>query len=189
METGRVKLSVLGVTYSHLQQQGAYVLLLLEEGGKRRVPIVVGTAEAQSIAISLENVTPQRPLTHDLIAKISRELGAEFDEVYIYRFEKGVFYSTLTLHNAVESFTIDSRTSDAIAIALRVGIPIYMAADVLQKTGFEITKEGDEVSIKVDNNFDQMSNAELKARIEQAVAIEDYEEAARIQQVLKERQL
>ena len=122
MEADRVKVTVLGISYSHLQQ-GAYLLVLAEEGGTRRVPVVVGTAEAQSIAIRLENLQPPRPMTHDLIANVGDAFGLQFKEVDIYRFENGIFYSHIVMSNGSRDVFIDSRTSDAVAIALRTSMP------------------------------------------------------------------
>ncbi|MBO7318261.1 MAG: bifunctional nuclease family protein [Bacteroidales bacterium] len=183
----------MGITYSRLQQ-GAYVLLLAEEGGSRRVPVVVGTAEAQSIAICMENLEPPRPMTHDLIARIVECYGVVVDEVYIYRFDKGIFYSTLTLNRGGHVEIIDSRTSDAVALALRTRTPIYMAPSVLDEAGFEASQlerkaEDREAKAPLGNDYESMSDGELQHRIEQAVSVEAYEEAAVIQQVLQKRKL
>lgn len=193
MNTDKIRVEVLGITYSHVQQ-GAYVLLLAEEVGTRRVPIVVGTAEAQSIAIHMERLTPPRPMTHDLIVNIMSSYDVAPVEVNIYRFEKGIFYSTITLRCGEHVEVIDARTSDAIALALRTQTPIYMAAYVMEQTSFEasqIEKNGDKQapSIVRDENYESMTDAELQTRIERAVDIEAYEEAALIQQILQKRKL
>ena len=107
-------------------QSGAYALILAEENGPRRIPIIVGTAEAQSIAIALEHIVPPRPLTHDLFATFAQAFNVILKEVYIYKFEDGVFYSELEFSDGERSIKLDSRTSDAIAIALRVNCDILL---------------------------------------------------------------
>ena len=193
MNVDKIRVEVLGITYSNVQQ-GAYVLLLAEEGGSRRIPIVVGTAEAQAIAIQMEKLTPPRPMTHDLMVSIMKHYDVQSQEVNIYRFENGIFYSTLTLSRNGHIEVIDSRTSDAIALALRTQAPIYIAASVVQQTAFEASKiekkeNTDIVSSVAQDNLDEMTDAELQARIERAVAVEAYEEAAMIQQILQKRKL
>lgn len=195
MNAERVEVRVVGVTYSHLQQ-GAYLLVLAAEGSSLRVPVIVGTAEAQSIAIRLENLQPPRPMTHDLIAHIGEAFGLQFKEVMIYRFENGIFYSHIVMSNGDRDVLIDSRTSDAIAVALRTSMPIYMAADVLKKAGFELSQLEPKESISPqegveseDVDLEQLSDTELEARKERAVVIEAYEEAALIQQILQKRKI
>lgn len=193
VNTDRVRVKVLGITYSHLQQ-GAYVLLLAEEDGSRRIPVVVGTAEAQSIAIRMENLEPPRPMTHDLIVSITERYGVQVEEVNIYRFDKGIFYSTLVLNRGGYIEEIDSRTSDAIAIALRTQSPIYMASSVLELAGFEASqlegKQAAEAATQTPHDdYESMSDAELQHHIERAVAVEAYEEAAMIQQILQKRKV
>ena len=114
----RVKLKVMGITYSQIQN-GAYALVLAEENGDRRIPIIIGTAEAQSIAIRLEHLTPPRPMTHDLFASFAQGFGIRLREVFVYHYEDGVFSSELLFDDGTRQIRIDSRTSDAIAIALR----------------------------------------------------------------------
>lgn len=195
MSAEKTEVRVMGVTYSHLQQ-GAYLLVLAAEGSSLRVPVIVGTAEAQSIAIRLENLQPPRPMTHDLIAHIGEAFGLRFKEVFIHRFEEGIFYSHIVMTHGAREVLIDSRTSDAIAIALRTSMPIYIANDVLQKAGFEVSQMEQKQNVtsqaaadNIDVDLEQMSDAELEARKERAVAIEAYEEAALIQQILQKRKL
>lgn len=193
MRSNKVQVKVLGITYSHLQQ-GAYVLLLADEGDTRRVPVVVGTAEAQSIALSVEKLDPPRPMTHDLLLSITNRYGVHLEEVFIYRFDKGVFFSTLTLNRNGEVELVDSRTSDAVALALRTQAPIYMARDVLNVAGFEpalLERQDESVTSAPaqSDDYEAMSDSELKHRIERAVAIEAYEEAAAIQEILQKRKI
>ena len=130
----KVKLRVQGLTNSQIQA-GAYALILAEEKGFYRIPIIVGTAEAQSIAIALEHITPPRPLTHDLFVALTRTLGIQLREVYIYKFQDGVFYSELIFDKGADTVRLDSRTSDAIAIALRVNCSIYTSPEIVKECG------------------------------------------------------
>lgn len=143
----RISLYVLGLSYSQLQS-GAYALILAESEGPRRIPVVIGASEAQSIAISLEGIRTPRPLTHDLFVSFAHAFGVKLSQVFIYRFEDGIFSSELTFTDGNRTVTIDARTSDAIAIALRAHAPIYTTADILERTGFiidngEFTKSGE----------------------------------------------
>lgn len=124
MKSNLIKLSILGISFSQVQA-GAYALIFAEENGIRRLPIVIGTPEAQSIAIVMEGITPPRPLSHDLICSIFKELGIQLIEVVIHKFEDGAFFSELLLEQNGKEYRIDSRTSDAVAIAIRTGSPIY----------------------------------------------------------------
>jgi len=128
----RIKLKVMGISYSQTQS-GAYALLLIEENGERRIPIIIGGFEAQAIVIKLENFEPPRPLTHDLIKKIADQFNIAVIEVTIYKLEEGVFFSKIVCNNGEKEYSIDSRTSDAVAIALRFGCPIYIDNDILEK--------------------------------------------------------
>lgn len=114
----RIKLKVLGLSYNQLQS-GAFALLLAQEDGPYRIPVVIGAAEAQSIAIRLESITPSRPLTHDLFMSFAQAFGVRLREVFIYKFEDGIFSSELTFDDGERQVVLDARTSDAIAIALR----------------------------------------------------------------------
>lgn len=119
----RVRLEVLGITYNQIQN-GAYVLVLAEMDGPRRIPIVIGTAEAQSIVMRLGNKIPPRPMTHDLFVSFAHGFGVRLVEVFIYSFKDGIFASELLFDDGERQMRIDSRTSDAIAIALRTQSPI-----------------------------------------------------------------
>lgn len=136
MDRARVK--VFGLSYKSLSHTGAYALILAEEHDAFRVPVIIGIAEAQSIAIQLENLHSQRPLTHDLIKSLTDRLGATLEEVFIYHWEAGIFYSELRFRHGEELLRIDSRTSDAIALALRYDCPIYIAAKVIEQTAIPV---------------------------------------------------
>ncbi len=136
----RVKLRVQGLTSSMIQS-GAYALVLAEEDGIRRMPIIVGTAEAQSIAIALERIIPPRPLTHDLFMTFSQAFGVRLLEVFIYKFKDGVFYSELLFDDGSNQVRIDSRTSDAIAIALRIKCDIYTTEEIIDLCGVTLEEQ------------------------------------------------
>lgn len=133
----KIKLKVQSITNS-VVHTGAYALLLAEENGERLIPIIVGTSEAQSIAVVMEGVQPPRPLTHDLFANFMNLLHVKLCEVFIYRFEDGVFYSELLFEEGDRQLKLDSRTSDAIAIALRVQCPIYIHEQIMDKCSIHL---------------------------------------------------
>src|SRR6056297_869370 len=143
----KIKLSVLGISYSQTQS-GAYALVLNEEKGERRIPIIIGGFEAQSIAIQLEGLKPPRPLTHDLFKSFADIFGIELKEINIYKLEEGVFYSNLICNKNGKEIQVDARTSDAIALALRFNCPIYTTEEILSKSGIiveiDFEKEGKE---------------------------------------------
>lgn len=174
---------VIGITHSQVQS-GAYALLLGEIGGPYRIPIVVGVGEAQSIAMRLENIIPARPLSHDLMVSMFHAFGIELIEVVIYRFHDGVFYSRLKLASDNGEVDLDSRTSDAVALALRTGAPIFTTPEVLSATGFK-AEEADAPHHPV--KLADMSLDQLQRRLQQAVQTERYELAAKIQKIINER--
>jgi len=194
---GKVKLNVLGISYSQTQS-GAYALVLSEEEGNRRIPIIIGGFEAQSIAIQLEGLTPPRPLTHDLFLNFAKSFSVELIEVQIYKLEEGVFFSKLHCDNGKKEVLIDARTSDAIALALRFKCPIYTTEDIIEKAGIILELDNpDEPLEKIpsaekkenydSNLFSKMSLSELKAILEEAVLNEDYEKASKIRDEIKKR--
>lgn len=186
----KVKLNVMGITYSQVQS-GAYALVLSEDGGNYRIPVVVGVAEAQSIAIKLENIIPPRPLSHDLIVGLSHAYGISLDEVFLYKFENGVFMSELRFSSDDRSVKIDSRTSDAIALALRTGAPIYTTREILETTGF-MTDKADMSRANAEKetkpvNLKKFAVAELEKMLTKCVEREEYERAAEIKRVITEK--
>ena len=188
----RVKLKVMGITYSQIQN-GAYALVLAEENGDRRIPIIIGTAEAQSIAIRLEHLTPPRPMTHDLFARFAQGVGIRLREVFVYHYEDGVFSSELLFDDGTRQIRIDSRTSDAIAIALRTQSPIYTTEKIISEAGIIFQEEPkekkkEETKTVKRKHLNDYSTKELKERLEEAVRMEAYEKAALIQQELKKRE-
>jgi hypothetical protein len=190
----RVRLKVMGISYSQTQS-GAYALLLIEENGERRIPIIIGGFEAQAIVIKLENLEPPRPLTHDLIKKICDQFDITIIEVVIHKLEEGVFFSKLTCNNGEKEWDIDSRTSDAVAIALRVGCPIYIHEDILEKAQLtnspsdtELSSPGGNETIEESSpRYASNSDEELYKMIDEAVKTEDYERAAAIRDEIEKR--
>lgn len=192
-----VKLNVLGISYSQTQS-GAYALILTEENGERRIPIIVGGFEAQSIAIELEGLKPPRPLTHDLFMNFSKVFGITILEVVIYKLEEGVFYSQLQCDNGSENIVLDARTSDAIALALRFKCPIYTTEEIIAKAGIVLdfdkessaspaAQESETIKPPQTNvpsfssgEFKSYSLEELNEILDEAIGNEDYERASKI---------
>jgi len=194
----KIKLNVLGISYSQTQS-GAYALVLTEEEGERRLPIIIGGFEAQAIVIKLENLDPPRPLTHDLFKSFADMVDMNLKEVYIHRLDEGVFYSQLLCEKGEEELVIDSRTSDAVALALRFECSIYIAEDIMDKAGIVI--EGSEYEDDLlgesapekkedeekESNYDKVPLKELEKQLNEAIAKEDYERAAAIRDELERR--
>jgi bifunctional DNase/RNase len=187
MTENKIEMDVMGITYSQIQA-GAYALLLKQRDGDLRVPIVVGVPEAQSIAMRLEHVIPPRPLSHDLMVSMFHAFGISLDEVLIYKFSEGVFMSKLKLSTNDQNLELESRTSDAIALALRTNAPIYTTQEVLDKTGFLI-KDGEQgkVAVKPKRTLSDMTVEELQKKLNRAVELEKYELAASIQKAINEK--
>lgn len=184
----------MGVSYSQTQS-GAYALLLIEENGDRRIPIIIGGFEAQAIVIKLENLEPPRPLTHDLFKKFADQFNISVIEVMIYKLEEGVFYSKLLCNNGEKEYSLDSRTSDAVAIALRFGCPIYISEDILEKAQLTNSPSDTELTTQTETEtkyessakYGSYSDDELYKMIDEAVKTEDYERAAAIRDEIEKR--
>lgn len=191
----RIKIKVLGITYNQIQS-GAYALILSEAKGNIRIPVVIGSAEAQSIAAKLEGVTLPRPLIHDVIRSMTRAFGIMVKEVFIYRFSKGVFFSEITLSDGDREVKIDSRTSDAIAIAMRTKSPIYTTREVIDETGFEVeagnetadAEETADAATELDNvPLERFAVEELDRMLCDCIDKENYEKAAEIKSVIDKK--
>ncbi len=193
----RIKLNIIGLTSSH-SQRNSYTLILGEENGELKLPIVIGGYEAQSIALVIEGLKPQRPLTHDLISNFFSQFGIILKEVIINKLEEGVFFSTLVTEKDNKIQNIDARTSDAIALALRMKCPIYTYKSILNDAGIQYEEndiEGeekeeiieDENTPVVTNDLNQLSLKELEAELEKAIKIEDYVRAALLRDEIKIR--
>ena len=195
----KIKLNVLGISYSQTQS-GAYALVLTEENGERRIPIIIGGFEAQAIAIQLEGLQPPRPLTHDLFHNFAKAFHIDVKEVEIYKLEEGVFYSKLVCSDGEKEIIVDARTSDAIALALRFKCPIYTTEEILAQAGIVLDiqhADEDEIELGVEENaakqsetdqFKEMTIRELKDMLDQAVRSENYEKASLIRDEIKRRE-
>lgn len=201
-----VRLNIKGISYSQTQN-GAYALILSEVDGDRKLPIVIGAFEAQSIAIALEKeIRPPRPLTHDLFKNFADRFDIVIKQVIIHKLVDGVFYSSIICERDKIEEIIDARTSDAISLALRFEAPIFTYKNILDKAGIylkgntdpEEFTEKDEVlmdeiileeeeEIQSGNDYQRMSLKELNTQLEQAVNNEDYELAAKIRDEISKR--
>ena len=199
-----VQLSIIGLTYSQTQNN-AYALLLGEEEGPRRLPIVIGAFEAQSIAIALEkDILPPRPLTHDLFTSFALSFNIYLKKVMIHKLEEGIFYSSLVCELNGEIHQIDSRTSDAVALALRFNCPIYTYEKILKKAGIilddQISKTTKKIESKAkpkpvtkepvtssESDLKRISEKALNKELNLAIEKEDYELAAIIRDELNRR--
>ena len=194
MSKEKIRLNIMGLSYSQTQS-GAYALVLSEEEGERRMPIIIGVIEAQSIAIKLEELEPPRPLTHDLFFNFAKVFSFNIIEVIIYKIEEGIFYSELVGEKDGNVIRIDSRTSDAVALALRFNCPIYTYEEILVKAGIILDmddareNEGQHLDGK-ENPETLQSNTieELKSLLKEAVDNEDYERASEIRDEIKRRE-
>jgi len=200
-----VKLTIKGISYSQTQN-GAYALILNEVDGERKLPIVIGAFEAQSIAIALEKeIKPPRPLTHDLFKNFADRFDIVVKQVIIHKLVDGVFFSSIICERDKIEEIIDARTSDAIALALRFNAPIFTYKNILDKAGIFLNpstteSEEDESHFENENEalattadesssvYKKMSQAELYSALEQAVQEEDYEKAANIRDEISKRE-
>jgi len=203
-----VKLSIKGISYSQTQN-GAYALILNEVDGERKLPIVIGAFEAQSIAIALEKeIKPPRPLTHDLFKNFAERFDIVVKQVIIHKLVDGVFYSSIICERDKIEEIIDARTSDAIALALRFNAPIFTYKNILDKAGIYLktnpldpeskkiddvlsnpeTFGHEEVTNQASDIYSKHSISELYELLDQAVTQEDYEKAAKIRDEISKRE-
>jgi bifunctional DNase/RNase len=196
-----VPLKIKGISYSQTQN-GAYALILTEIDGERKLPIVIGAFEAQSIAIALEkDIKPPRPLTHDLFKSFAKRFDIQLKKVIIHKLVDGVFYASIVCHKDGQEEVLDARTSDAIALALRFDTSIFTYESILEQAGIILdVKEADPKKIesykqpqqlpqdtKADPSLSKLSLDKLKEALEQAVQMEDYEYAAAIRDEISKR--
>ncbi|WBX76295.1 bifunctional nuclease family protein [Tenacibaculum ovolyticum] len=198
-----IKLTIKGISYSQTQS-GAYALVLSEMDGVRTLPIIIGSFEAQSIAIALEKeIRPPRPLTHDLFKTFSDRFSIKVTQVIIHKLVDGVFYSSLICERDGVEELIDTRTSDAIALAVRFQAPIFTYENILDKAGvylkmdeeliIEEDLESDEIEFSLEDELDDNKNytntslEELNEQLNEAVENEDYELAAEIRDEISKR--
>ena len=194
----KVKLEIVGLSYSQTQS-GAYALVLAEVNGGRRLPIIIGGFEAQAIAIELEDMTPSRPLTHDLFKNFALEFNIKIKEVLIYNLSEGIFYAKLICDQDGVTKEVDARTSDAIAMAVRFKCPVYTYASIMDSAGIKLD-EGDELESMIEVNraedstkkddedgFSKLTVSELENQLDSAVENEDYELASKIRDEINRR--
>ncbi|NQU35737.1 MAG: bifunctional nuclease family protein [Bacteroidetes bacterium] len=192
----KVKLEIVGMSYSR-SQSGAYALILGIPGQKKRLPIIIGSSEAQAIAIELENMKPSRPLTHDLFTNFAKQFEITIKEVIINKFEEGIFFSVLICEKDGERTEIDSRTSDAVALSLRFNCSIFTYQNIIDEAGIMLEDEPigddpeaiekDEIEEKGSADFTDYLISELEDMLKTAVENENYEEASKIRDEIKRR--
>jgi bifunctional DNase/RNase len=196
-----VELKIKGISYSETQS-GAYALILSEVNGNRKLPIIIGGYEAQAIAIGLEKeIKPSRPLTHDLFEEFANTFEIKIQKVIIHKLVDGVFFSNLICESNHNENSLDARTSDAIALAVRFKIPVFIYESILKIAGFSSKKiaktdDCDDIIINTDknskknilpNNLEKLSMPKLKILLKKLVAEEEYEKAARIRDLISKK--
>ena len=196
----KIRLEILGLSSSQ-SQTGSFALVLGEMNGNRRLPIIIGMFEAQAIAIEIERITPNRPMTHDLFKSFAHNFSFEVKEVLISDLKEGVFFAKLICSDEIKTIEIDSRPSDAIAIGIRFGVPIYTYESVLSEAGIVLTDEtgdeGEDLGIQEETvaattptsneDLKDYTTDKLQAMLTDALAKEDYEGAAKIRDELNRR--
>jgi bifunctional DNase/RNase len=200
----KVRLEIVGLSYSQTQS-GAYALVLGENAGTRRLPIIIGGFEAQAIAIELEKMSPSRPLTHDLFKAFAETFDIKVTEVLIYNLVEGIFYAKLLCNDGTRDVEIDARTSDAIALAVRFNCPIFTYEFILKSAGIVLdddvtsnppaaeeisTNEGEEteeVNKTGQEAYKEKSTEELKNLLQTALDDEQYEMASKIRDEINQR--
>ncbi len=181
----KVQVDILGLSTSP-SSGGAYALILKEVNGNRRLPIIIGAFEAQSIALEMEGIKPPRPLTHDLMKNIIDTFGVSLQDVFINELRDGTFYAKITIEGVSDSQEVDSRPSDAIALAVRYGVPIFVSDEVLKEAGIAAEAEEEEQgdSPKVDQPAAIKKHAskleQLQTSLKEAIEKEEYEKAAKV---------
>lgn len=193
MAKNKIKLEILGLSSSQ-SQSGSFALVLGETEGNRRLPIIIGMFEAQAIAIEIEKIVPNRPMTHDLFKAFAQNLDIQVKEIYISDLKEGVFFAKIYCESEGQFFEIDSRPSDAIAIGLRFNVDFFTNEEILTEAGIVLTDEYEEEMVQADVNpplskasLDDLNSQELEKLLTEALEKEDYEKAARIRDVLNSR--
>jgi bifunctional DNase/RNase len=198
----KIKLEIVGLSSSQ-SQTGSFAIILGEVGGNRRLPIIIGMFEAQAIAIEIEKIVPNRPMTHDLFKSFALAFNISVKEIIISDLKEGVFYAKIICEDEFKTVEIDSRPSDAIAIALRFGVDIYTYENIMSEVGIEVSgidedESGKELEIekelksskaqkKKTEDMKDYSVEQLKKMLADAIQNEDYEKAAKIRDELNRR--
>lgn len=187
----KIKLTIIGLSSG--QSNGSYTLLLGEEKGRRKLPVVIGSFEAQAIAIEIEKIVPFRPMTHDLFVAFAQTFSIKVLEVVIYNLIDGVFHARLLCEMNGSEYEIDARTSDSIALAVRFKCPIYTYEQIMDAAGVVFEEEPHELMTdeedlpETGNDLTRMSEEELETLLEEALSIEEYARAAQIRDELNKR--
>ncbi len=191
----KIQLEIMGISFSQ-SQSGAYALILGETNGNRRLPVIIGGNEAQAIAIEIERIKPSRPLTHDLFKSTAEAFGITLEEIIINRFTEGVFYAKLVLFDGSIRKEIDSRTSDAVALAVRFHCPMYTYENIMVAAGVVLDEDDalspppkKKVEEEKESPYDSYSLKELQELLANAIENEDYETASTLRDLLKKRKL
>lgn len=188
----KIELILHGLEYGKTSA-GAYLLLLKEKEGRRRMPIVIGGPEAQAIAVVLENMKPQRPFTHDTFKNVLDAFHLRLKEVLVYNLVDGIFYAKLIVTDGITEHEIDSRSSDAIAMAVRYSAPIFVYNFILDKASMPIEPIDEELleeeveEISSENDLSKMSIQDLNDRLNKALETEDYESASKYRDEINRR--
>ncbi|MDA0193980.1 MAG: bifunctional nuclease family protein [Bacteroidetes bacterium] len=192
----KIKLEILGLSSSQ-SQSGSFALVLGEVGGSRRLPIIIGMFEAQAIAIEIEKIVPNRPMTHDLFRSFAYSFNFTIEEVVISDLKEGVFFAKIVCSDGIKQIEVDARPSDAIAIGLRFGVDIYTFEAILAEAGIVLTEESEEESPKkkakkkepknLPDLLNDLSNDKLQQLLDEALTQEDYEKAAKIRDEMNNR--
>lgn len=198
--TQKIQLEIVGLTSG--QAHGSYTLILGEDNGDRKLPIIIGSFEAQAIAIEIEKIVPFRPMTHDLFVSFSKTFDIKVEEVVIYNLIEGVFYSKLICKMGSELYEIDARTSDAMALAVRFNCPVYTFENIMQSASIKLENDDFEEPSRPQapskeepvlkgapkqNTFEKFSLGELEKMLDEAEKVEDYEKAANIRDEIRKR--
>lgn len=194
----KLELEIVALSHS-ITQSHSYAVVLGEKEGKRRLPVVIGGNEAQAIAVALEKMTSSRPLTHDLMKNILDQFEIQLNEVVISNLQDGIFYAQLVCEKDGETYEIDSRTSDAIALAVRFNCPIYSYEFIMDSAGVIMEEEGEEGQREAEEaqakqpeqssseNFSELSQDELNNKLNEALEKEEYEKAIKIRDEINRR--
>ena len=173
-------LNIFGISSSNLQSS-SFALILEVETTSERIPIIIGPSEAQAIAIEMEDMAPSRPLTHDLMKTALKSFNIDLQEVIINKFKEGVFYSKLILSDGIQTIEIDSRTSDAIALAVRFKVPIYALDLVIKETAMTSEVDFDDpLDELLEDAEPELTIEELEEYLDKLIEEENYEEASKI---------
>lgn len=202
-----IELEVLGLSSSQ-SQTGSFALVLGEKQGNRRLPIIIGMAEAQAIAIEIESIKPNRPFTHDLFKSFATSFNIHVEKIMISNIKEGVFYATMICSDGIQTVELDARPSDAIALGLRFNVPIFSYENILSDAGIILTEEEEEPTNETnlepveeaedivdldeaiqqdEGHLNEYSSQQLQILLDDALASEDYEQAARVRDEINKR--